>query len=153
MARVFDVSLAPTVTAGGYSDGDVVGGLQTITIPYVNDVNQVWLKQVRIRDDAAAPNVSDMRLHFYSAAPTTIADNAAWARTDADLAKWVGSVDVTTFVANGVVNSSALVTGLSVAIPLLGGVIYMYIEVNDASPPTYSATNDLVLQLLFSDEA
>lgn len=146
MSQVTEVSITPTITAGAYSQGDVVGGLMTFSIPWGGQSSAI-LNRVLVTDQAA--QTADLRLHFYDAAPTTIADNAAWSRSDADLLLWIYSVDITTFVA-GAANSVALVDGIDAELVAPNGALWMYLEVTDATPPTFAATDDLALTLYLS---
>jgi len=142
-------SISPTleVTAGAYTNGDVVGGRVALPAPFI-DASGFKLHQVVMRDQAA--QIADLRLHFYNVLPDAISDNAAFARDDDELLKWIGAVDVTTFVALAA-NSHAIVSGLDLWLPAQLGTIWMYIQVNDASPPTFAATDDLSIVLTVSD--
>ena len=134
------IEVAPTITAGAYSANDVVGGLFTLDPARLR--GGALLNKVVIADDdnEKAAGV----LWFFNAAPTTFADNAAFAPTIADLKKVitklaVASADFTTV--NG--NAAAVKTDINdmIAVPAAGGSLYVYF-VCDATP-TYAAATDL----------
>ena len=77
------ISQTPTVTAGAYTAGDVVGGLFTFAnAARVSGYGGV-LKNVLIVDDAGQD--AELELWLFNQTFTAIADNGAWAPAEADL--------------------------------------------------------------------
>jgi hypothetical protein len=77
------VPVTPTVTAGAYTAGDVVGGLlEFANAARANGVGGLVVG-VSIIDDAGQD--SEMELWLFNAQPDAIADNAPFAPTEADL--------------------------------------------------------------------
>ena len=127
------------VTAGAYSDNDVMGGLKIIK--FVPGFNNLLLNFITVTDIIQQEPV--LRIHFYDAAPTTIADNVAYARSDADLLFWIKTIDITTWVANASVNSAATVVDINQTLSAPLGSLWYYLEINDAGPPTFTGTSDI----------
>ena len=137
--RTFNASVALTITAGAYSANDVVGGLLSFAVADTNGASGI-IRGLRLTD--GDNEKAACKLWLFSSAPSTIADNAAFAPSVADLQKCLGyltiaAADYTT------VNSNALavVDELSFDFSTANGTVYGYL-VCDATP-TYTATTDL----------
>ena len=87
------VSVTPVMAnAGGYSSGDQVGVPIEVTGVMLSDGGQALLKSLTVIDKAAQSLALDV--WFFNEEPTTVADNAAFDMTDANLAKALGHVKV-----------------------------------------------------------
>jgi len=90
----------PAVTA--YQAGDVIGdvdGSAIITLPNMGPPGGfVQIQSIRLLIHSATPvtTMSTLRVHFYSAAPTAIADNAAWDLPSADRSIYLDYIDMPT---------------------------------------------------------
>ncbi len=84
------ISQTPTVTAGAYSAGDAVGGLLTFANAARSSGDGGVIKDVLILDDAGQD--AELELWLFNAPFTPMADNAAWAPSEADLRKLVAIV-------------------------------------------------------------
>lgn len=147
LQKLVEVTVTPTITAGAYSAGDVVGGLLTFDVSGASGVFS--LKSVRIADDDNEK--AACHLYLFNSAPTSIADNAAFAPVIADLKKLVADVAVASAVfstLNG--NAVALKEALTAIFTVPAGKLYGYL-VCDATP-TYTATTDLAIQLTLLTE-
>ena len=84
------IALIPTVTVGAYSAGDAVGGL--LTFPNAGRASAMGsvLTDVLIVDDAGQD--AELELWLFNATFTAIADNDAWAPSEADLEKCIAVV-------------------------------------------------------------
>lgn len=133
-----------TVTTAAYTAGDVVGGLLTFSSDAIHSgimLNAVVL----IDEDSQAEAYS---LYLFDGLPTTIANDAAFAPTIADLRKLVkvvtiAATDYTT------VNSLdyARVEDLNDLIPLgATGAFYGYLVATDT--PDYTNTDTLYIRLI-----
>lgn len=140
-------TVTPTITAGAYSDGDVVGGLLTFDLTGYPNAG-FFLNRVLLLDKS--DQKAALLLHLYNDSPTAIADNDAYARSDADLLKWIGSVAIGTYVSVSTTNATAVVVDLNDMYWTDKGKIYGYLQCN-ASTPTYVSTSDLVLSLYISN--
>jgi hypothetical protein len=87
------ISQTPTVTAGVYSAGDAVGGLLTFASAARTSGGGGVIKDVIILDDAGQD--AELELWLFNATFTAMADNAAWAPSEADLRKLVAIVSTT----------------------------------------------------------
>ena len=65
--------VTPTITAGAYSQNDVMGGLLTFPVP--STAGGGIINRISMIDDGQKKNVG--KLHLFDDLPTTIADNAA----------------------------------------------------------------------------
>jgi hypothetical protein len=137
--RNVTVDNTPTITAGAYSANDVIGGLQTIEI---NASSGGTIRRVNLVDDDS--EAAAMTLYFFDQQPSTIADNAAFAPTVADLKKLIGTVDIAAgdYVT---VNSNDYVVVNNVNLDYaISDTIYVYAVVTGT--PTYTATSDLTFR-------
>jgi hypothetical protein len=89
----FQVSVAPLVTAGAYTAGDIVGTLMTFAnvAPAVNSPFVITGVDVAIK----AAITSSLKLVLFKAFPaaTTLTDNSAWSLAAADVFKVVSVID------------------------------------------------------------
>lgn len=139
---LYDVT--PAITAGAYSAGDVVGGL--ITIPIKGAGGGGTMRRIIVVDDANVKG--DLKIYLFTDAPTTIADNAAFAPTIADLKKLIGIVpvaaaDYVTLNSNAVAIADDL--GIDFFVP--GENLYAYVVVDGIE--TYAAVTDLTIRFGF----
>lgn len=150
LGEVVELSITPTITAGAYSIGDVGGSLLSFdftTIP--NYTAELWsgaqIQSVNIYDDANQK--IGCKLYLYKSAPASIADNAAFAPSYADLKKTIG---IATFVPGdySTVNSNALALkgGLQINFPITSTVLYAFLVFDGA--PTYAGTSDLTIEIV-----
>ena len=84
------ISQTPTVTAGAYSAGDAVGGLLTFANAARASGDGGVIKDLLILDNAGQD--AELELWLFNATFTAMADNAAWAPSEADLRKLVAIV-------------------------------------------------------------
>jgi hypothetical protein len=140
------VTVTPTITAGAYSAGDQVGGLQTIAAGYpARPKGSLLIQSITIIDKASQK--AAMEIIFWSAAPTVVADNAAANYSDSDLgSKCVGKVTVAaTDYATLAANSVATIPNVGLLMsPDAASTVYA--TVMTTGTPTYAATNDLVFK-------
>jgi hypothetical protein len=137
------VQKALTVDTSAYADGDVVGGL--ITFGTGEFPEGAILNGVTLVDDDNEKKL--MNLFLFSAAPSSIADNAAFAPTVADLKKLFKRVtfaaaDYTSYNSNAIIFSDDLNTVL----PLNNGMLWAYLVAGAAV--TFTAAADLHLNFL-----
>ena len=84
------ISQTPTVTAGLYAANDAVGGLLTFANAGRASAEGSILIDVLIIDDAGQD--AELELWLFDRTFTAIADNAAWAPTEADLENCIAVV-------------------------------------------------------------
>jgi len=132
------------VTAGAYSDGDVVGGRLDLSA-LAGAQGGGLITHVLVADDAAQSAV--FKLYLFDGQPTEIADNAAFAAsmTAADLGKLVDVVDI---ASGDYVTLNSNVYALVKELKILHGTgqLWGYLVLN-GSTPTFATTADLVLKI------
>lgn len=145
MARTRTISVTPTVSTTAYTAADVVGGLITFAV----GCGSGSIRSMLVVDDhnQKEPYV----LYLFNETPSTIANDAAFAPTVADLKKLATTItlagaDYTTL--NG--NAFALLgghedTGMDVPFKSVDGNLYMYAVATDT--PDYAAATDLFFAL------
>lgn len=138
--RTIDVPL--TVTLAAYTALDVVGGLITINVHSAGGGGV--LRQLSIIDDA--DQKEPFSLYLFDQLPSTIANDAAFAPTVADLKKLIAKVAIAALdyeTLNS--NAYALKTGLDIEFSAPDGNLYAYLVAGDT--PDYAAAGDLTLRL------
>lgn len=141
--RYTKYDVTPTISTTAYSAGDVVGGLMTIPLASIYASGKIL--KAMVLDDGDIK--TDLTLYLYDAAPTTIANDAAFAPLHADNQKLIGTVaiagaDYTT------VNSNAYVIK-STAIEYVGRAFYCYAVCTGT--PTYAAANHLTFRFIVEE--
>lgn len=128
------ITVQPTITAGAYSAGDVVGGL--LTFDMLGTGGSIRSLIIADRDDEKAAGT----LYLYRDYPTVIADNGAWSMADADAARYIGNIAVaaTDYDDSGGQSQAELPR---LDIPFDVRQIYGYFVCSGT--PTYTATSDL----------
>lgn len=138
----------PTITAGAYSANDVIAGELTLTNAVRTSGGSAVLQSLTIHDKAA----QGVAMHFYlfDAAPSAaLADNAAWAWTDGDEDKWLGTVYVasTDWVAAA---GDSFVTKNNIGLAVsANGSQNLFLYIVTTGTPTYAGTLDLTFSLRF----
>jgi hypothetical protein len=140
--RTVTVQLTPTISTSAYTANDVVGGLLVFDV--VQSGGGGVVGQIEIADDHDVK--AAFKLYLFNAAPTAIANDAAFAPAIADLKKLVGVVDIGT-ADYSTINSNAWaqVKDLNIWYSATGGTLYGYL-VCDATPD-YNAATDLTITL------
>ncbi len=143
-------SITPTITGGAYSDNDVVGGLLTFT-----GLRGGTLQSILVCDNAA--QAVDYLLLLFNAAPTSIADNATFDITDADLAKIIYQhrlyafphVNADNKPQRQVFTDNSYSYEYNLDVPLWseGGTLYGFLITTGGPVPTYAATSDITIVL------
>lgn len=140
------ISLTPTITAGAYSAGDAVGGLLTFANAARVAGGGGVIKGVLIIDDAGQD--AELELWLFNQTFTAMADNAAWAPSEADLENWIGTIS-TEESTNGWLAAgtpSTIDIEVSRRYDLTGTSIFGQL-VNPSDTPTYVATDDLTVKI------
>lgn len=148
----FEVVEVPiTVTLNAYTANDVVGG--TLTSDAISQIagQGGYIHWVRLVDDASQKE--PFYLYVFAAAPSTIANDAAHAPTEADWLKWLGTIEIAAadYDENGA-EAAALVPGKDKATEdfvffpaLANGRLYFRLVAVDT--PDYADADDLTLHI------
>lgn len=135
------ISVTPTIVLTAYSQYDVVGGVMTLNLG-----SGGMLRRIKIQDDD--DQKEPYKLYLFRADPD-IADDAAFAPTDAELDDLI---DVVSVVAGdyeewGGANTVAILNNLSVDIADTDPVISCYAVAQDT--PDYAAVTALTFEFTF----
>ena len=145
MSKYVSITVAPTVTAGGYSAKDVVGGLLTFANAASVYKGSGVIRKCVIKNNA---NVADLLMvNLFSQAPAVIADNAPYDPTDAEMAYCIGvfpivAADYVLGTDNGVATKL-----LEFPFVLVAGGTSLYAYVSTVATPTYAAVTDFAITL------
>ena len=149
MKQVKRIQVTPTITLDAYTAGDVVGGLQTFAVSSVAPVHG-YIRSLLITDDDS--QAEQYTIYLYEEAPTTIANDAAFAPSVADLNKVIGTIVVATADWTADVGSTGIDWAMlgghedkEMWIPFFGKNVYAYLVATDT--PDYAAADDLVLTM------
>lgn len=151
MTKGVVVEVTPTITAGAYSSGDQVGGIQTLTgVNLDGGGSPGWLRSVTILDKAQQKKAID--LFFFDESPTiTSADGDTVAIADAVMADTcIGHVTIAAADYKDIGSTSSVAcTRVSDCLlkPFKDGKVYVVAVVRDT--PTYTSTSDLVFRYVF----
>jgi len=142
------VTAAPTIGTDAYTANDVIGGLLTFDISNAGGGGIV--RWTRIVDDDNEK--AELALYLFNELPSTIADDAAFAPTVADLKKMIGKVliqaaDYETINGNAVaiIGRGVSTDDVNIDAPTNTGKLYGYLVCT--ATPTYSAATDLTVSL------
>lgn len=135
------ISQTPVVTAGAYSANDVVGGLLTFEGASRDHDEGGVIKDVIILDDAGQD--AALELWLFKETFTAIADNAAWAPSEADLRNLVAVISTSdgTWYAAGTPSVSRI--EVSQRYDLTGTSLFGQLVTRGT--PTYAATDDVTV--------
>ncbi len=137
------IAVTPTVTAGAYSTGQVIGGVLTVAAILRENTRTGYLTSVRITTKVA--NTVQIDAFIFNANPTssTTTDNGAFSLHDSDRAKLKGVVRVDSWVAAG----TPSVGYKEARVPLTGAAaddIYVVLVIRGAHTP--GSTSDLTVE-------
>jgi len=147
--RVVNVPL--TVTLDAYTAADVVGGRLSCVVPQI--AGGGFIAWVRLVDDADQAEGYD--LHCFYQQPSSIANDAAWAPTEADRLKHFTTINIAAgdYDQSGA-DASVISDGKDKTAgeylffpPLSDNVMYFYLVASDT--PDYAAADDLTLDICF----
>ena len=145
----FDLPVQPTVTAGAYSAGDIVGGLLTFSVAESNN-SPVVVTGVEVAIKAAV--TSALKLVLFNANPssTTTTDNAAYSLSASDVFKVETVIDF--LAANAVLTDHGTpntysVNGLSIVCSPDRETRAVYALLLDGTGWTLTSTSDIQVRL------
>lgn len=81
--KTVTIDVTPTLDTDAYTAGDVMGGKQTATFTLGTDVHGCEIRRIDVIDDDSQGIA--MKLYIYEGTPSTIADDAEYLPTVADL--------------------------------------------------------------------
>lgn len=139
----FDYVVAPTVTSGAYSAGDIVGGLLTFDTGILN--TSVIVNEVSVMLKAAVTPSLNLVLLTADPSSTTKTDNAAYSLNAADAFKVRKTIPVNTLYDHGTPNEYSS-GGINIVVnPTSGGLLYGLLI--DGTGVTLTSTSDVQVRL------
>src|SRR5688500_9821651 len=147
--KIIKPSVTPTVALTAYTAEDVVGGLLEFDVSALSVNGGLINSAVLIDEDSQA---EPFKLYIFDSLPSTIADDAAFAPTVADLQKLVC---VISFAAASYVTVNTfdycIVEDINTAFSTTTGKLYGYLVAN-ASTPDYANVDTLTITLRIISE-
>lgn len=137
------VSQTPTVTAGAYSANDAVGGLLTFASAARVSGGKSFLKNVLMIDDAGQD--AELELWLFDRTFTAMADNDAWAPSEADLRNLLAIVSTSdgAWFAAG----TPSVARIEVTQQLVLNGTSLFGQLVTRGTPTFAATDDVTVKI------
>ena len=144
------ISVTPTIGTGLYTTADSVGGLLTFANAADVEYGTGVIKAVNLIDKDSEEDAYE--LHLFNRSVTVAADHDPVAFSDADLAYYVGRIDIatgdyTTFAANSAAHTTA---DLPFNLADAGTSLFGNLVVRGG--PTYTATSDLIITLVIQQD-
>lgn len=142
------IVVTPTIVGASFSAGDAVGSKMTFTLPGLCE-RSLLLQKAELLDDAASPASAALDLYLFNSGFAGVADNAAFAITQADFAagKILYKAQFLTYEDTPIgTNAGAklsVASGLNFIVPFSGDKIYGQL-VTPSATPTYAAGQLLV---------
>jgi hypothetical protein len=137
------ISQTPAVTAGAYAANDAVGGILTFANAARVAGGGGFIEGMVLLDDAGEDAATELWL--FSETFTAMADNAAWAPSEADLRNLVGIITTANGAYFAAGTPSAAVVEADQRFDLLG--TSMFGQLVTRGTPTYVATDDVTVIL------
>lgn len=137
------ISQTPTVTAGAYTAGDAVGGLLTFANAARISAGGGVTKNMVIVDDAGQD--AELELWLFDRTFSAIADNAAWAPTEADLENLIAIISTSDGTWRAAGTPSAVDIEVSKRYDLTG--TSMFGQLVTRGTPTFAATDDISVKI------
>lgn len=143
-----DIVVTPTITLNAYTAGDVVGGLMTFDVSAPRPASGE-IRKIVITDDHNQSEQYTLLIH--NDTPSTIANDAAYAPTIADLNMIIDEVvvataDWSTWNSNGIaIIASYENVAMRIPFHTPDGNLYVYAVATDT--PDYAAADDLVFTM------
>lgn len=140
------VSTTRPADTTAYTAGDVYGGLQTFqTIGISNSSVILTSLSLRINIASVPSGMVGFRLHLYSAAPSSLTDNAVWSMTTGDRSIYEGYIDlaIPTAVGSSIVYSQN--DNINKQVKLSSSSLYGYLVTLGAYTPASATTSTIEL--------
>lgn len=142
----FDVAVTPTVTAGAYSAGDIMGALMTFAVARAND-EPVVITGVQVVCKAAVTPALTLVLLNANPTSTTKTDNSAWSLNAADAFKVIGAVALTSSWTDHGTPNSIRADNLNIVAEPASGTQNIYGILVDGTGVTLTSTSDIQVRL------
>ena len=145
MTKRKDIAQTPTITAGAYAAGDVVGGLLTFAQAASIYKGEGKIVKVVVIDDGGQDE--NLILHLFDRTFTADADNAAWDPSDADMQNCIGHIEIPAANYMPGANNSQATVEADFAFDLAAVGTSLFGQLECVGTPTYTATDDLTIKI------
>jgi len=139
------ISQTPTITAGAYSAGDAVGGLLTFANAARVSGGGGVIKDVLLVDDAGQD--AELELWLFDRTFTAIADNNAWAPSEADLEHLVTVISTEDSAQGWLAAGTPSACAIEVARRYDLSGTSLFGQLVTRGTPTFAATDDLTVKV------
>lgn len=146
--RSFIATVAPTVTAGAYSAGDIMGGLLTFPVQRIPN-NPVLITGVLVSCKAAlTPNLRLVLFNTGTLTTTNQDDNDAYSLAVADVTSVITVIDLSTetWVDHGTPNTIQK-DGLGIVADVASDEVNLYGFLIDDTGVTLTSTSDIQVRI------
>jgi hypothetical protein len=146
------VSVTPVITAAGiYAAGDALGGLLTFADAADSDYGSGVIEAFVVIDKDQ--EMDGLELHLFNQTFTATADNAAFDPSDADMANWIGFIEVVAGdYADFADNSAAILRNQNLPFNLVADGTSLFGQLVTRATPTYTATSDITVKLIIQQD-
>lgn len=144
--KYIKVTVSPTIDTSAYAANDVIGGLLEFDVSDLTVNGGIINSALLVDEDEEG---AALALWLFDAVPATIADQAAFAPTFANLLNLRTVVDFSTYAGiNG--KSYSLVEDINTVFSTSTGKLYGYLVATGT--PTYTETTDISIALMIVSE-
>jgi hypothetical protein len=151
-AKLFTITVSPTITAAAYTAGKALGGKLTLANAVRYTGGPAKLKSIVIADKAGQKSAIDVLLFNQDFTPT--ADAASIAISAADLLNMAGAVSLVAGDYVDVATGRSLATkdvSYELCVSASGGTS-LFAQLVCRGTPTYASTSDIQVRLVFERE-
>lgn len=139
------IAQTPAITAGAYSIGDAVGGLLTFANAARESGGGGVIKDVVIVDDAGQD--AELELWLFNQTFTAMADNAAWAPSEADLENLVTVISTEDSAQGWLAAGTPSAIEIEVARRYDLAGTSLFGQLVTRGTPTFAATDDVTVKV------
>lgn len=162
------VQVTPTITAGAYTSGDILGGQLTFANAVRAGALSGRIVSVTVLDKTQAQR-APMDLVLFDRSVTVPADNAVATFSDADMANCLGVINfsaqayntawagtpansIATIPYSELTTSATVNSAAQLPFPIVLNSTDLYVAVVLRSSPTYTSTSDIVISLTIEQD-
>ncbi len=145
--QYFDVTVAPTVTAGAYSAGDIMGALLTFSNVARAADEEIVITGVQVACKAAVAPALTLVLFNADPSSTTKTDNAAYSLNAADVFKVIAAIPLAPYIYDHGTPNTWNVDGLGIVASPVSAGRDIYGLLIDATGVTLTSTSDIQVRV------
>ncbi len=151
-----DIVVSPTISATAYADGQIIGGVQSISgasvLGNTAKGGPTRLRKVVVTDAAGAS--ARIALLFFNATITAAADQTAFNPSAADVAKFLARVDVNPddYIPLATYSLAAVTPNNGLGVTWKSATSNINLAIIAEGTPTYGSTTALKITLTFDNQ-